>query len=100
MWAREVIEMKYEHVDGQDKGSVRLFALSTCVWCKKTKRLLDELGVAYDYVFADKVQGAERDEIVKAVEEFNPRCSFPTLVIRDEKCIIGFKEDEIREILG
>ena len=92
--------MKYEHVDGEDKGSVRLFALSTCVWCKKTKRLLDELGVAYDYVFADHAHGAERDEIVKAVEEFNPRCSFPTLVIRDEKCIIGFKEDEIREILG
>ena len=93
-------KMKYEHVDGEDKGSVRLFALSTCVWCKRTKRLLDELGIAYDYVFADHAQGEERDEIVSAVEEWNPICSFPTLVVRDEKCIIGFKEDEIREALG
>ena len=26
-----------------------LFALSTCVWCKKTKKLLDQFGVKYDY---------------------------------------------------
>lgn len=91
--------MKYEHVDGEGKGSIKLFALSTCVWCKKTKRLLDELGVAYDYVFADQVKGTERNEIISEVEVWNPRCSFPTLVIRDEKCIIGFKEDEIREEL-
>ena len=92
--------MKFEHVDGQDKGKVKLFALSTCVWCKKTKRLLDELGVAYEYVFADKAQGQERDDIISAIEEWNPRRSFPTLVIGDEKCIIGFKEEEIRRELG
>ena len=91
--------MKFEHVDGNDRGSVRLFALSTCVWCKKTKRFLDELGVAYDYVFADHAQGSERDEIIETVTNWNPRCSFPTLVIKDEKCIIGFKEDEIRKAL-
>jgi len=55
--------------------------------------------VAYDYVFADHAQGTERDEIISAVEVWNPRCSFPTLVIRDKDCIIGFKEDEIRELL-
>ena len=91
--------MEYEHVDGEDRGAVRLFALSTCGWCRKTKLLLEELGVAYEYVYADKVHGPERDEIIKTVEEWNPRCSFPTLVIGNEKCIVGFKEDEIREAL-
>ena len=91
--------MKYEHVDGEDKGPVKLFALSTCVWCKKTKRLLDELGVAYDYVFADKAQGTDRDEIIAEIEKWNPRVSFPTMVVGNEKVIIGFKEDEIREAL-
>ena len=91
--------MEYEKVEGQDKGRVRLFALSTCVWCKKTKRLLDELGVAYEFVFADRAEGNERDEIIDAMKEWNPRTSFPTMVIRDDKCIIGFKEDEIRKEL-
>jgi len=41
----------------------------------------------------------ERDEIVKTVGKWNSRRSFPTLVVRDEACIVGFKEDEIREAL-
>ncbi len=96
----EVKHMEYERVDGQDKGPVRLFALSTCVWCKKTKRLLDELGVAYEFIFADKAQGQDRDEIIAEMEKWNERLSFPTMVINNEKCIVGFKEDEIREALG
>lgn len=92
--------MKYEKVEGVDKGRIRLFALSTCVWCKKTKRLLDELGVAYEYVFADHAQGTDRDEIIKEVEKWNSRVSFPTMIIRDETVIIGFKEDEIRQALN
>lgn len=91
--------MEYEHVDGEDKGSIRLFALSTCGWCRKTKRLLDELNVAYEYVYVDKAHGQKRDEIIKEVEEWNPRCSFPTLVIHEKTCIVGFKEEEIREAL-
>jgi glutaredoxin-like protein NrdH len=31
------------------------------------------------------------------VRKWNPACSFPTIVIDDKKCIVGFKEDEIRE---
>jgi len=30
-----------------------LYALSTCVWCKKTKELLASLGVDHSYVFVD-----------------------------------------------
>ena len=33
------------------------------------------------------------------IKNVNPRMGFPTLFI-DEKCIIGFKEDEVREALG
>ena len=92
--------MKLEHVDGVKKGKVVLFALSTCVWCKRTKQLLNNLGIEYDYVFVDLLSGSEKDAAVKKMEKFNPRCSFPTIVIDDEKCIIGFKEDDIKEALS
>lgn len=91
--------MKYEHVEGENKGKITLFALSTCVWCKKTKQFLSDLGVEYDYVFVDHLTGQDKDETVKEVEKWNPRCSFPTLVINDNICIVGFKEDEIKEAL-
>ncbi|OGN94538.1 MAG: NrdH-redoxin [Chloroflexi bacterium RBG_13_51_18] len=77
-----------------------LFALSTCGWCAKTKELLNELGVEYDYTYVDKLKGEEQDAVLKEIEKYNPACNFPTLVIDSKKCIIGFKEDEIREALG
>ena len=77
-----------------------LYALSTCGWCKKTKALLGELGVEYDYTDVDLLKGAEQDTVVKEIMKWNPESNFPTIVINAKKCIIGFKEDEIREALG
>ena len=90
--------MVMKHVPGKDIGHVMLYALSTCVWCKKTKQLLDELGVAYDYEYVDMLKGDEKDEVMNIVRRWNPECSFPTLVI-NEKCIVGFRENAIREAL-
>ena len=92
--------MGMEHVDGKDKGKVMLFALSTCGWCGKTKDLLREMGVAFDYTFVDLLDGKEQDDAITLVEKFNPSGSFPTLVINDRKIIVGFREQEIREALG
>jgi glutaredoxin len=87
------------HVDGINKGTVMLYALSTCIHCKKTKEFLNELGVAYDYLFVDQLSRAEMDEVIKEIEQYNPRTSFPTLVINGKKTIVGSRIDEIREAL-
>ena len=86
-------------VPGTNKGDVMLFALSTCVWCGKTKKLLDDLGVAYTYEYVDLLAGTERDAAVKEITVWNPACSFPTLVINNKQGIVGFKEGEIRAVL-
>ncbi len=88
-----------EHVEGKKKADIMLFALSTCVWCRKTKALLDELGVEYNYVDVDLAEGAEGEEVRKNLEHWNPRMSFPTLVLDNEKCIIGFDEKSIKGYL-
>jgi glutaredoxin-like protein NrdH len=43
--------MALQHVAGKNKGHIVLYALSTCPWCKKTKKLLEDMGV--DYYFGD-----------------------------------------------
>jgi glutaredoxin-like protein NrdH len=91
--------LEVEHVKGENKGKIMLYALSTCGWCRKTKELLNELGVKYDYIFVDLLEDEDKDVAMDEVKKWNPRCSFPTIVIND-KCIVGFKEDEIREALG
>ncbi len=89
--------MVIEHVSGKNKGTVMLYALSTCGWCAKTKELLRELGIEFDYTFVDLLEGKEQDEAMNTVERFNPAGSFPTLVINNKKGIVGFREQEIRE---
>lgn len=79
--------------------SVKLFSLSTCSHCKSTKRLLDECTVKYEFVDVDLLTGEERKAIIADVKKFNPKCSFPTVIIGDV-VIVGYKEDKIREALG
>jgi glutaredoxin len=92
--------MSVVHVPGEKSALIMLYALSTCGWCQRTKKLLDDLGVAYDYEYVDQLQGEEREAAIRKVTVWNPSCSFPTLVINNEKCIVGYQEREIREVLG
>jgi glutaredoxin-like protein NrdH len=92
--------MGFEHVNGEKKGKIILYALSTCGWCARTKDLLRELGVDFDYLYVDLLEGPEQDTVMNEVEKWNPKGSFPTLVIGDKKSIIGFREEEIREALA
>lgn len=91
--------MNVTHVAGKNKGQIMLYALSTCVWCKKTKQLLDQLGVEYDFVEVDLLEGKERTEATDEVKKLNPRCSFPTLSINGQ-CIVGYDEQKIKEAMG
>jgi glutaredoxin-like protein NrdH len=92
--------MSVEHVNGEKKGDVFLYALSTCVWCRKTRKLLEELSVEYDFVYVDLLEGEERSQIIKDLEKWNPQLSFPTLVVNNNNCLVGYNKDRIREIIG
>ncbi|MCX5857214.1 MAG: glutaredoxin family protein [Deltaproteobacteria bacterium] len=91
--------MTINHVEGENKGHVMLYALSTCGWCKRTKGLLEDMKVDFYYTEVDLLQGTERAEAIDAIKKWNPRCSFPSLVYNDSQCIIGFDEAKIKEIL-
>jgi glutaredoxin-like protein NrdH len=79
--------------------SVKVYALSTCSHCKSTKKFLDDCTVVYDVVEVDLLEGETRKAILEDVKKFNPKCSFPTIVI-GEKVIVGYREEEIKEALG
>jgi glutaredoxin len=54
--------------------------------------------VDYDHVDVDKTEGQERQDVIEEVKKYNPRTTFPTVLINEE-VIIGFKEDELKEKL-
>jgi glutaredoxin-like protein NrdH len=78
---------------------VKIYTLSTCSHCKATKKFLSDCKVEYEFTDVDKATGEERAAILEDVKKWNPKCSFPTIIIGD-KVIVGHKEDEIREALG
>jgi len=90
--------MSRQYVRGKNKGKIMLYALSTCIWCRKTKALLDQLGVEYEWVEVDLLQGEEKTKATEEVKTLNPRCSFPTLAIGDQ-CIVGFDQEKIEKAL-
>jgi len=87
-------------VEGKDRGDILLYALSTCVWCKKARKLLDDLGVGYKYLYVDLLHGDDRNRAIEEIKVHNPACSFPTLVIDNEKCVVGSDEEKIRSAIG
>ncbi len=94
------MELNFEHVKGVNKGDVKLYALSTCVWCGKTKELLMQMGVEFNFIYLDLLQGDTKQYAIDEVKRYNKNCSFPTLVINNDKTIVGFKEAEIKEALS
>ncbi len=77
---------------------VKVYALSTCPWCKKVKRFLDEKQVEYEAVDVDMVQGDEQKQALEEVEKLTGKRSFPVTVV-NEVVIVGFKQEEIEGAL-
>lgn len=89
------------HVEGEhNTHKVLLYALSTCIWCRKTRNLLEDEGVTFDFVYVDLVESEEREKIREHIRQFSDRTSFPATIVDDEDCIIGYKPDQIKERLG
>ncbi|MCX7028925.1 MAG: glutaredoxin family protein [Spirochaetes bacterium] len=88
--------MTLQHVEGRAQGKIVIYALSTCMWCRMTKSLLSQIGVAYSYVDVDTLEGGDKDQAKAEIKRWNPAGSYPTIVIDDREVISGYDEAEIR----
>jgi glutaredoxin len=79
---------------------VLFYGLSTCVWCKRTREFLEENGVAFNYVYADLLEGGERNEVIEEIRQVNPKTNFPTVVVDGDAVVVGYDPDRLKEVLG
>ena len=76
-----------------------LFTLSTCQWCRKTKALLTDLGLGYNFVDVDLLEGADQDDAYAAMEKIDPASGFPLAIINDgDQIISGYNESQIKKL--
>jgi len=88
-------------VDGAIKThKVFLYTLSTCGWCKKTKELLKEKGVAFEYLEVDILKAEERKSAIEDLHKRNAPLGFPVVIIDDKQLISGYQPDKIMSALG
>ncbi|GAB4289226.1 MAG: glutaredoxin family protein [Coriobacteriia bacterium] len=79
--------------------SVKLYALSTCPYCRRTREYLEDNDVAFDLVEVDLLEGQERTDAIAEVKEISGGTSFPVLVA-DEEIVVGFNKKKIKELLN
>lgn len=78
---------------------VHLYALSTCPYCRMTRRYLDENGITYEITEVDLLEGDEKQVAIETVKSISGGTSFPVLVVRDE-VIVGFNKSRMADVLG
>ena len=78
---------------------VLLYTLTTCAWCKLTKKFLKENDVSYEYLDLDVSSKEDQVTAVIDLKRRNAPVAFPTIIIDDTKLITGFKEEELSEAL-
>jgi glutaredoxin len=88
---------QFTEIEGRNIGDIRIYTLSTCGWCKKTKNFLNENNIKYSYIDIDRLNPEDADPIRKEQLKHNPAGSFPTIVV-DGACIVGYDEAKLTEL--
>ena len=92
--------METKKVEGSNtKHNVFLYTLSTCGWCKKTKQLLKDKEIAYEYIDLDTCSKEDQKKAIEILKEKKIPVAFPVIVVNDDKVIQGFKKDDILEAI-
>ena len=78
--------------------AVTLYALSTCPYCRMTRKYLDENNVDYDLTEVDLLEGDERQQAIEEVKRISGGTSFPVIIVDDE-VIVGFNKLRLKELL-
>ena len=77
-----------------EQTPVWLYSLSTCSMCKELKQKLGKSKIGYETIDVDRLEKAEQTEILNLLKSYNPKLSFPTLIIGDE-VIVGYNKEKI-----
>jgi glutaredoxin-like protein NrdH len=76
----------------------KVYALSTCPYCKRTKRFLDQHKIEYDHVDVDLLDDAKQDKVMEEIEKMTGKRAFPVVIIGAE-IIVGHDEDKLKKAL-
>ncbi len=93
--------METKKVAGTKKDhKVLMYAISTCGWCKMTKKYLNDHKVEYEYIDVDLCDDKDRQAIRNDIVKRGGEPSYPIIIVDDKIMINGFRKDKINEALN
>lgn len=87
-------------VDPCSCGMPVMYTLHTCRHCVRLKDFLDNHGIVHRLIYVDDFADPARKQIMTTLRSYNPRGSFPTLVVPDGRSAVGFREEAVKTLLG
>jgi glutaredoxin len=94
--------LEYTDVPGSVSGhEIIVYALSTCGFCKRALGYLNTKGLAYRYIYMDRIPLEAKNEAKRLLKErFKVNVAFPFAVIDGDKHLVGFIEPDWAQTLG
>lgn len=90
--------MDYKTVPGKfNKHEVVIYTISTCMWCTKLKRKLQQNNIEYTYLDVDLCD--EIDELRSKLRRHRPVLAFPMMFIDDEFISNEFIDEKISDLV-
>ncbi len=88
-------------VEGKKKDKeIMLFTISTCQWCRKGKKWLQDNDYTYYYCDIDKLDFEDKTKLKQELKErFKSRVAFPFIVVDKELFNVGYNPEEWKQII-
>ena len=77
-----------------------MYALTTCLHCKNTKKFLEENNYEVTVIHLDDYCDSERSNLMEKVRKYNPRGTFPVVLMPNGKVIVGFRKLLLQEAMS
>jgi glutaredoxin len=79
--------------------NVSMYTLSTCPWCRKTKKYFTDHKIPFRYVDYDLAPPEEQERIEDDMRKRGGQLSFPWVLI-DDQLVVGWNPAKYDELLG
>jgi len=95
----EIIDKYAQGVEGKKDNNVTIVTLSTCMWCKKCKRFLQDNDMKYQYVDLDKIPPKDKSKILNYLKDsYQSRIAYPFLIC-DNGHVVGYDQQKYEELM-
>jgi glutaredoxin-like protein NrdH len=83
----------------RQKHTVLMYAISTCIWCKRAKRFLSTHQIEYEYIDVDLISQEDLQHVERDIMDREGQLLFPTIIVDDQMILTNPQEEQLRQVL-